>query len=125
MEMFLFVSRSEVVALFEGLMEAECRKLKRLFPQCRIKRDNGEGEIFYKVSILDRRFKMYVGKSISFTIWTKDDHDECDDYTSDFTSVDFTEDEAEKFVDLLKTRYFPLLENPRLSSMDMFPGMWL
>ena len=45
------LSQRETIALFEGLMESELRKMRQLYPRCRIEREYGEDGIFYKVGL--------------------------------------------------------------------------
>ena len=118
------LSRRETVALFEGLMEAELRKMRRMYPRCRIERDLGEEEIYYTVRIGKRRFTLFVGASIELTLISMRNKHEYEDYTCDGATTCYTDEEAAHCKELLQSYYFPLLEKPHIPCNQLFPEGW-
>lgn len=118
------LSQRETIALFEGLMESELRKMRQLYPRCRIEREYGEDEIFYKVGIGKRRFTLSVGASIDISLMSMRNKHEYEDYVCDGATTCYTDEEASHCKDLLQSYYFPLLENPYISCCQLFPDRW-
>ena len=62
----------EQMALFEGLMDAEYRKLKPLFPRCRLKKALFTGGIYFHIQNGRRHCEVEVG-TIAATILPRKD----------------------------------------------------
>lgn len=115
----------EVVALFEGLVQAEERRLRAKYQYGgRFKWEIGEEELHIQFVIRKRKFELYVGSMIDAVLWYDKRSCGVDDYISDCSSTPYTNEDVLRLARLLQSRYFPLLENPEVSSEELFPEMW-
>lgn len=118
------LTTQEVIALFEGLMRAEERRLRAKYPRCcRFRWEIAEESLHLEISVRKRKFELYVGDKIDIVAWYNCRSCGVDDYISDFSYLHYTDEEVWTLARLLQTRYFPILENPEASSEDLFPEM--
>ena len=119
------VSVHEIVALFEGLLNAEERRLRSKYPRnCRFKWEIEEDSLHVQISVRKRKFELYVGDQIDMVAWYNSRSCGVDDYISDFTNLGCTDGNVLQLVRLMQARYFPILENPDTPSEELFPEMW-
>ena len=69
----------EQMALFEGLMDAEYRKLKPLFPRCRLKKALFTGGIYFHIQNGRRHCEVEVGTGVHINCWRNERYGRDDD----------------------------------------------
>lgn len=69
----------EQMALFEGLMDAEYRKLKPLFPRCRLKKALFTEGIYFHIQNGRRHCEVEVGTSVHINCWRNERYGRDDD----------------------------------------------
>lgn len=76
------LNHTEQMALFEGLMDAEYRKLKPQFPRCRIKKEFFPEGIYLHIQSGRRHCDVEVGTGIHINCWRNERYGRDDDLCS-------------------------------------------
>ena len=76
------LNHTEQMALFEGLMDAEYRKLKPQFPRCRIKKEFFPEGIYLHIQNGRRHCDVEVGTGIHINCWRNERYGRDDDLCS-------------------------------------------
>ena len=100
------LNHTEQMALFEGLMDAEYRKLKPQFPRCRFKKELFPEGIYLHIQNGRRH---------------------CDGRDDDLCSWSYNPPKDDQVAELsryLQEVHFPLLEQPERRSDELFPAIW-
>ena len=117
------ITKNQAIALFEGLMIAEHRKLKEKFPRCRLRREIADAGMTLEIQNGRRRCEVSVSEKLDVTCWRNERYG-VDDYHSSWTyCIDLLEDVL-SLAQELQEFYFPLLEQPDKISEDLFPEIW-
>ena len=113
----------EQMALFEGLLDAEYRKLKPLFPRCRFKKEFFSEGISFHIQNGRRHCDVEVGNGIRMNCWRNERYGRDDDLCS-YGCNPPQEGQVMDLARYLQKVYFPLLEQPDKTSMELFPEIW-
>lgn len=116
-------TKAEVMALFEGLMIAEHRKLKEKFMRCRLHREITDTSIVLEIQNGRRRCKVSVSDTVDLSCWRNERYG-LDDYLSSWSSPGYLFEDVLSLSQTIQEIYFPLLEQPEKSSEDLFPHIW-
>lgn len=116
-------TQTEVIALFEGLMTAEHRKLKAQFPRCRLQKEPTEEGMILRAANGRRKCEIVIGDKIELSSWRNERYG-VDDYLSSWTYPAYSDEEVLELARYVQTVYFPLLEQPDQTSEDLFPELW-
>lgn len=116
-------TQTEVIALMEGLMTAEHRKLKKQFPRCRLQKEFTDRGIVLRAGNGRRKCEVVIGNKIELSCWRSERYG-VDDYLSSWSYSDYDAEEVLELARHIQTIYFPLLEQPDKTSMDLFPALW-
>ncbi|XBX07683.1 hypothetical protein QMP26_05860 [Enterocloster clostridioformis] len=116
-------TQAEITALFEGLMLAEQRKLKPLFPRCRFKTEVYDDAVILHASNGRRKCKVTITKTILMECWRNERYG-LDDSLCDGTYTVMTDEDVIQLARYLQKVYFPLLEQPDKCSDELFPEIW-
>lgn len=113
----------EQMALFEGLMDAEYRKLKPLFPRCRLKKALFTEGIYFHIQNGRRHCEVEVGTDVHINCWRNERYGRDDDlYHCSYNPPQ--EGQVMELARYLQEVHFPLLEQPDKTSMELFPEIW-
>ena len=117
-------TKIEVMALFEGLMTAEHRKLKETFPRCRLRRETTDSGITLELQNGRRRCEVKISeKQLDVNCWRNERYG-VDDYHSSWSNCVGLPEDVMSLAQTMQELYFPLLEQPDKRSEDLFPWIW-
>ena len=105
------LNHAEQMALFEGLMDAEYRKLKPQFPRCRFKKDFFPEGIYLHIQNGRRHCDVEVGTGIHINCWRNERYGRDDDlYSCSYNPP--KDNQVMELARYLQEVPFPLLEQP-------------
>lgn len=117
------LNQTEKMALFEGLMDAEYRKLKPEFPRCRFRKEFSPEGLYLHIQNGRRHCEVGVGTNIYIHCWRNERYGRDDDLFSG-NYIPSQDGQAMELSRYLQKVPFPLLEHPDKNSMELFPGIW-
>ena len=117
------LNHTEQMALFEGLMDAEYRKLKPQFPRCRFKKEFFPEGIYLHIQNGRRHCDVEVGTGIHINCWRNERYGRDDDLCS-WSYNPPKDNQVMELSRYLQEVHFPLLEQPERRSDELFPAIW-
>ena len=117
------LNHTEQMALFEGLMDAEYRKLKPQFPRCRFKKELFPEGIYLHIQNGRRHCDVEVGTGIHINCWRNERYGRDDDLCS-WSYNPPKDDQVAELSRYLQEVHFPLLEQPECRADELFPAIW-
>lgn len=117
------LNQTEQTALFEGLMDAEYRKLKPEFPRCRFQKELCPEGLCLHIQNGRRHCEVGAGTRMYIHCWRNERYGVDDDlFTGSY--VPPQDGQAMELSRYLQEVCFPLLEQPDKYSEELFPEIW-